>query len=283
MRHWHLVALTSAALVPVLACTPAQAQVGAPSEDDLKAAPPQFRSAVSGGKFKPADEELNRPVLNATPPSADLRDFNGIYSALRRTGTAGGPPAPRPAGATGPAPEPVPGSPNGPSPTGAGAAGPGYSAPAAPGGGGRSNVGSRACVYRSFPGLTSYSTTIIQNDWSIVLLMEENHPMRWARFTDKHDPAFTPNYSGDSIAHWEGNTLVIDTVGVKVEGGSDLKHYVEKLEKQPNGNILIERFEVKADGTQQSVDKSGLRWRPDLHYVEDICEDLGEAFGSEYQ
>ncbi len=250
----------------LLGAAPALAQVGAPSDEDLQASPPQFRSELSGGRLKPTDEEMNRPVVGGAPPSADPRDFNGIYSALRRPGAAGGPPAPYPAGAARPA--------SGAPPAGA--------RPPAGAGGGR-NVGSRACVYRSFPSLGSYTTTIMMNDWTALFLMEENHTMRWARFTDRHDPAFIANYSGDSIARWDGNTLVVDTTGVKVENSAEIKHYSERFTKQPDGNVTFERFEIGADGTSTALDKGGFRWRPDLTYVEDICEDLGDAFGVEYK
>jgi hypothetical protein len=117
----------------------------------------------------------------------------------------------------------------------------------------------------------------------VIFLMEENHALRWARFTDTHQANFVPSYSGDSIARWDGNTLVVDTIGVRAEGKTDTAHYVERASKLPDGNIAIDRFQVGADGVEAPLEKVTLRWRPDLHYVEDICEDFGEAFGVNYK
>ncbi|WP_313803739.1 hypothetical protein [Sphingobium sp.] len=265
---WRAGLLTGLAAGGFLAASPGIGQVGQATDEDFQEAPPQFREALSGGRIKPDESELTRQNVQGVPPSADPRDFNGMYNFLRkpRAGGPGGGPGGAPGGAGGPPPMPRPAAAGG-----------------APAGGGRQpNIGSRACQF-AFPGLTSYSTTIVMNDRSVIFLMEENHALRWARFTDRHQANFTPTYSGDSIAKWEGNTLVVDTEGVKVEGQAATDHYVEKFAKLPDGNIAIDRFRVDASGALTPAEQVTLRWRPDLHYVEDICEDLGEAFGVNYQ
>ena len=251
-------AMAAATLAAGLAlAAPAAAQVGQPSDDDFKDAPPQFREALSNGRIKADPSELTRQNIVGAPPSADPRDMNGMYN-YRRGGPAmppGGPPPGSPPAAGGKAP---------------------------PGGGRPTNVGARACLF-SFPGIGSYSTTILLNERTALVMMEENHGLRWARFAAAHPTNLQPSYSGDSIARWDGNTLVIDTVGVKAEGTSDLAHYVERFTKQPDGNVAVDRSQVAADGTVKPIEQGTLRWRPDLHYVEDICEDFGEAFGVDYK
>lgn len=255
---------------------PAMAQVGAATLDDIVDAPPQFKEALSGGKIKPQASELTRQNIQGAPPSKDPRDLNGMYNFLRAPG--GAPRAP------GGAP------PGGGAPSGgyaAGGAAPGGPPPGGPPAGGLasprvSNVGAGACVINTFAGLTSYSTTILINARQVLFLMEENHLLRWATFADKHDPAAKPSFTGDSIARWDGDTLVIDTTQVATRGKPGTDHYVERMTKQADGNIAIERFR-DTDGQLTPVEKVTLRWRPDLHYVEDICEDFGEAFGIGYQ
>lgn len=266
-------ALAATALAMI--ALPAAAQVGSVSDDDIKDAPPQFRSDLSHGRIKPSDSELVRQNIEGAPPSADPRDFNGMYNFLRK-------PMPRPGGGGpgggggSPGGPPPGGRPGGPSPGGPGTA-------AANGGPRPSSVGAGACVISGFPGLTSYSTTILIDPRQVAFLMEENHLLRWAPFAERHDPAAVPSFGGDSIARWDGNTLVIDTTQVRTRGVATLGHYVERFTKQPDGNIAIDRFQVADDGTQKPVEQVTLRWRPDLHYVEDICEDLGEAFGVGYK
>jgi len=72
----------------------------------------------------------------------------------------------------------------------------------------------------------------------------------------KHDPvrALDVTYYGDSVAHWEGDTLVVDSVGFNDltwldKGGyfhSDLMHVVEKLHR--DGNTLT--YAVTVDDPQ---------------------------------
>src|SRR6266478_3779277 len=40
--------------------------------------------------------------------------------------------------------------------------------------------------------------------------------VRWVRVNEPHPAHLTPSWHGDSVAHYEGDTLVIDTVGMKV-------------------------------------------------------------------
>ncbi|WP_068086420.1 hypothetical protein [Novosphingobium rosa] len=267
-RHERLAALMIAG---GLWCLPlaALAQVSSASDADIQDAPPQFKSSLSNGRIKPDASELTRQNIQGAPPSKDPRDFNGMYNFLR---DPGGPPG-TPAGGG------KPGGPGGPAGGGGKPGGPG----GPPGGGKPTNLGAGACVVTGFGALTSYSTTVLMNPREVMFLMEENHVLRWATFADRHRPDAKPSYTGDSIARWDGDTLVIDTTQVATRGKPGTDHYVEKATKLPDGNIAIQRFKADDSGTLQPVEKITLRWRPDLHYVEDICEDFGEAFGIGYQ
>ena len=50
-----------------------------------------------------------------------------------------------------------------------------------------------------------------------VLLIYNNSDMRRVRLNDRHPEPLTPSWYGDSVGHYEGDTLVIDTVGVKTD------------------------------------------------------------------
>ena len=41
--------------------------------------------------------------------------------------------------------------------------------------------------------------------------------IRHVRLNDRHPEPLTPSWYGDSVGHYEGDTLVVDTVGVKVD------------------------------------------------------------------
>jgi len=50
----------------------------------------------------------------------------------------------------------------------------------------------------------------------ITFLYDEDNIVRRVRMNQPHPVPVTPSWYGDSVGHYEGDTLVIDTVGVKV-------------------------------------------------------------------
>ena len=47
------------------------------------------------------------------------------------------------------------------------------------------------------------------------MLYSGDHEVRRVRLNAKHPKELTPSWYGDSVGHYEGDTLVIDTVGIK--------------------------------------------------------------------
>jgi hypothetical protein len=57
--------------------------------------------------------------------------------------------------------------------------------------------------------------TIVQTKDHVMILSEMVHDARIIRLTDtKHAPASVRNWFGDSIGHWEGDTLVVETTNI---------------------------------------------------------------------
>jgi hypothetical protein len=50
----------------------------------------------------------------------------------------------------------------------------------------------------------------------ITILYSNDHEVRHVRMNQSHPVRVTPSWFGDSVGHYEGDMLVIDTVGVKV-------------------------------------------------------------------
>jgi hypothetical protein len=50
----------------------------------------------------------------------------------------------------------------------------------------------------------------------ITILYQTDHQVRHVRMNQPHPTVVTPSWYGDSVGHYEGETLVIDTVGIKV-------------------------------------------------------------------
>jgi hypothetical protein len=58
---------------------------------------------------------------------------------------------------------------------------------------------------------------VLQQPHQVTLLYLRDHEVRQVRLNQPHPAQVTPSWYGDSAGYYEGDTLVIDTVGVKVD------------------------------------------------------------------
>jgi hypothetical protein len=77
----------------------------------------------------------------------------------------------------------------------------------------------------------------------IVMLFNENHEVRHVRLNQQHPAKVTPSWHGDAVGHYEGDTLVIDTVGVKTDRPHAMidlfgTPYTEKLHVQERYRLV---------------------------------------------
>jgi hypothetical protein len=56
---------------------------------------------------------------------------------------------------------------------------------------------------------------IIQSPTQVTLLYNANHQVRFVEMNGAHPENLEPSWFGHSVGHYEGDTLVIDTVGIK--------------------------------------------------------------------
>src|SRR3974377_351872 len=63
---------------------------------------------------------------------------------------------------------------------------------------------------------TSGGMQLLQQRDKITFLYDYDHQVRRIRMNQFHPSHVTPSWYGDSVGHYEGDTLVIDTVGFKV-------------------------------------------------------------------
>src|ERR1700726_4839093 len=57
---------------------------------------------------------------------------------------------------------------------------------------------------------------ILQQPDHILMVYRQGHELRRVRLNDAHPAHVAPSWYGDSVGHYEGDTLVIDTVGIKI-------------------------------------------------------------------
>jgi hypothetical protein len=62
-----------------------------------------------------------------------------------------------------------------------------------------------------------FGMLMLQQPNKITMIYSEDHEVRWMRLNTSHPAHVTPSWHGDSVGHWEGDTLVVDTVGVRTD------------------------------------------------------------------
>jgi hypothetical protein len=61
-----------------------------------------------------------------------------------------------------------------------------------------------------------YGMQMLQEQDKVTILYLQDHQFRQVRLNQPHPAHISPSWYGDSVGHYEGDTLVIDTVGVKI-------------------------------------------------------------------
>src|SRR5580692_10927491 len=73
------------------------------------------------------------------------------------------------------------------------------------------------CMYEPVPYIFwNFEIQMLQRPDKVTILYNHDHEFREVRMNQSHPAKVVPSAHGDSVGHYEGNTLVIDTVGIKV-------------------------------------------------------------------
>ena len=103
----------------------------------------------------------------------------------------------------------------------------------------------------------------------------------------KHPDDLFPTWYGHSIGHWEGDTLVIDTIGYNDKFWFDSRgtphteqlHTIERFSR-PNYGTLVNDFTLIDPGAYSrpvQLKFIGRRVRQDVELMEDICTENNQA------
>jgi hypothetical protein len=145
---------------------------------------------------------------------------------------------------------------------------------------------------------TPYALEVVQGLGEIVALFETS-PLPRRIFTDgRHHPVsddLNPSYMGHSIGHWEGDTLVIDTIGFndnrdgkKWQSGpgqreapvprSEQMHLTERVQLADE-NTLEDHLVIEDPGTLTRPWVIDLAWsRSTADPLEYVCEENNRGF-----
>ena len=101
------------------------------------------------------------------------------------------------------------------------------------------------------PGFLLYPVTpvyFLQMPKEVVMIWEEDHMARHVYLTDRHSPNLKSSWFGESIGHYEGDTLVVDTIGLND------KSFVDSFRTPHTTQLhVVERFHMIEDGKTLEV------------------------------
>ncbi len=166
---------------------------------------------------------------------------------------------------------------------------------------------------------TTTAIQVLQQPGEITFLYYEDHEVRHVRMNQGHPAKVTPSWYGDSVGHFEGDTLVVDTVGIKVgpyamldwygTPHSPALHVVERyrlldydaakegLERDAKENFQVQldtidpdykgkhlqlQFTVEDEGVFTTPWSATMTYRPQVtEWEESICAENPKKYGTE--
>jgi len=124
---------------------------------------------------------------------------------------------------------------------------------------------------------------VLQRPNEVVLIATSDHMVRHIYLNVPHSKNPKPSWFGESVGHYEGDTLVVDTIGVTTKATidnyrtphSDKLHVVERFHLVDGGNTL----EVKL--TVEDPDAFTTPWSASQRYVRSEKSPLVEIICAE--
>jgi len=88
---------------------------------------------------------------------------------------------------------------------------------------------------------TDRPTELLQQKDKVTIIYGHDHQVRRVRLNAQHPARVTPTWYGDSIGHYDGDTLVVDTVGLKMGPYSMIDWYGTPSSEATH---IIERYRM---------------------------------------
>jgi len=128
-----------------------------------------------------------------------------------------------------------------------------------------------------------YPFEIVMLPQRVLVIYEYQHLIRQI-YTDgrDHPKDLTPTYMGNSVGKWDGNTLVVDTIGFNdktwIDGTkhphSDALHVVERIQKVGNEVLKIDiTIDDPKTYTKPWTAQRVFDLKPDWEISEQVCEE----------
>ena len=122
---------------------------------------------------------------------------------------------------------------------------------------------------------------IVQTPDAVMILTEMVHDARIVRMNAQHLPKTFRRWLGDSIGHWEGDTLVVDTTNftdkTRFRGSTQDLHVVERFSRV-DGRTLLYQFTVDDPATWTKAWAGEFTWpATSAHIYEYACHEANYA------
>jgi hypothetical protein len=122
---------------------------------------------------------------------------------------------------------------------------------------------------------------IVQTKDSVMILTEMVHDVRIVRMNQPHLPSTIRKWLGDSVGHWDGDTLVVDTTNftdkTRFRGATENMHVIERFSRSDAHNLLY-RFTVEDPETWAKPWTGEYTWpATDAHIYEYACHEANYA------
>jgi hypothetical protein len=99
----------------------------------------------------------------------------------------------------------------------------------------------------------NYGMQVIQQPDKVTILYPFDHQFRQVRLNQPHPAHVTPSWYGDSVGHYEGDTLVVDTVGIKIGPFSMIDWYGTPFTEALH---LVERYRLlDYNATMEAIER----------------------------
>jgi hypothetical protein len=117
----------------------------------------------------------------------------------------------------------------------------------------------QSCWPRGVPGFLLYGVQpvyIVQGPKEVLMTWQADHQIRHVYLNVPHSSKMKPSWYGDSVGHYEGSTLVVDTIGLNektyIDGyltpHTDKLHVIERLHLIDDGKTLEVNVHVEDPG-----------------------------------
>ena len=145
------------------------------------------------------------------------------------------------------------------------------------------NVAHNLCKMSGVPQVINLREPLqfLQEPHMITMIYQRDHTVRWVHLNQEHPKDLKPSWYGHSVGHYEGDTLVIDTIGMNDLTGVDRfntphtkeLHVVERYTMVDNGQALRVHVTVEDPGAFNSTWYAQATYRRQRHepIAEIVC------------